>query len=272
MISEKQLAANRRNARRSTGPQTEAGRRAASLNALKHGLAARATLLPGGDPAAYKALLDGFIEEFNPQTASDLIQVRKLADCEWRLRRIVTYETAMLAAAIEKARTNEPACDPVGAAFRTMMAEPGQSPPPEPTQPADLLLLGRRLLDGDINRFTALARYESSLDRQFSSAIRSLESRACEPTTDGDSERSLDQQPTPTTSPEDLQATETTEPEQPIEVPDKTNPFSETANTSEECVESFPLPPTDYRGYLKWMRSHGGKSKEVADQAVDEAA
>ena len=38
MASPKQLAANRRNAQRSTGPQSEEGRRRSAVNALRHGL------------------------------------------------------------------------------------------------------------------------------------------------------------------------------------------------------------------------------------------
>src|SRR5690349_8436328 len=42
MASEKQIAANRRNARRSTGPRTPAGKVRAALNALTHGLTTQA--------------------------------------------------------------------------------------------------------------------------------------------------------------------------------------------------------------------------------------
>jgi hypothetical protein len=38
MATEKQIAANRANAKRSTGPKTKWGRRASSRNAIKHGL------------------------------------------------------------------------------------------------------------------------------------------------------------------------------------------------------------------------------------------
>ena len=38
MATDKQVAANRANARKSTGPRTEAGRRRAAQNALRHGL------------------------------------------------------------------------------------------------------------------------------------------------------------------------------------------------------------------------------------------
>jgi hypothetical protein len=40
MTSERQIAANRQNARRSTGPRTPRGKAAASKSALRHGLAA----------------------------------------------------------------------------------------------------------------------------------------------------------------------------------------------------------------------------------------
>jgi hypothetical protein len=45
-ISERKLQANRANAKRSTGPRTEAGKAASCRNALKHGILSRAVDLP----------------------------------------------------------------------------------------------------------------------------------------------------------------------------------------------------------------------------------
>lgn len=45
MTSEKRLAANRRNAQRSTGPRTQDGKARSRLNAVKHGLAASLPVL-----------------------------------------------------------------------------------------------------------------------------------------------------------------------------------------------------------------------------------
>ena len=52
MTSDKQADANRRNARKSTGPKTPEGKAAVRLNALKHGLLANDVLLPGEDESA----------------------------------------------------------------------------------------------------------------------------------------------------------------------------------------------------------------------------
>ena len=56
--SEKQLAANRANARKSTGPKTIAGKNRSRFNGLIHGLAAGPVCLPGQDPADGRYLSD----------------------------------------------------------------------------------------------------------------------------------------------------------------------------------------------------------------------
>lgn len=49
----KRLAANRANARLSTGPTSPAGKTKSSLNAVKTGLTGRTVLLPAENAAAY---------------------------------------------------------------------------------------------------------------------------------------------------------------------------------------------------------------------------
>ena len=46
MATEKQIAANRLNAQKSTGPKTPEGRAAVRLNGVKHGLTAETLVLP----------------------------------------------------------------------------------------------------------------------------------------------------------------------------------------------------------------------------------
>ena len=56
MISERQKAANRVNARHSTGPKTPKGKAAVRLNAFRHGLLARDVVLPQEDADAFEGL------------------------------------------------------------------------------------------------------------------------------------------------------------------------------------------------------------------------
>jgi hypothetical protein len=51
MTSDKKAGTNRRNAQKSTGPKTLEGKAAVRLNALKHGLLSRQTLLPDEEEA-----------------------------------------------------------------------------------------------------------------------------------------------------------------------------------------------------------------------------
>ena len=66
MASEKQIAANRANAKRSTGPKTAAGKLRSSRNAFRHGLSGP---LPS-DPAT-SASLDWIAGEVAGDQASD---------------------------------------------------------------------------------------------------------------------------------------------------------------------------------------------------------
>lgn len=49
MISTAKVDANRKNAQKSTGPRTPAGKSIASMNAVKHGLSARMPVVPAED-------------------------------------------------------------------------------------------------------------------------------------------------------------------------------------------------------------------------------
>jgi hypothetical protein len=54
MATERQIAANRENAKQSTGPHTEGGKAASSSNALRHGLASRGLIIIPGHEEAFE--------------------------------------------------------------------------------------------------------------------------------------------------------------------------------------------------------------------------
>jgi hypothetical protein len=98
-VSRKQLAANRRNAKKSSGPRTAAGRQTVSRNAVKHGLAGRFALLPHEDPIAHEAFCREFIDQFAPANATELNLAQTIGDDLWRLDRTVGLENNLFAEA-----------------------------------------------------------------------------------------------------------------------------------------------------------------------------
>jgi hypothetical protein len=96
MASLRQLEANRRNARRSTGPRTDCGKAIARLNALKHGLRTETIqVLPGEDPEAFRSLLIDLVDEYRPQTPTQVQLVRRAAGLMWKERRADSQETLL---------------------------------------------------------------------------------------------------------------------------------------------------------------------------------
>jgi hypothetical protein len=97
MISEKQLAANRRNAQCSTGPQSIEGKAKSSRNNLRHGLTGQISLLPTEDREAHDKLCNELIESFQPATPMERQLAQSIAEDNWRLNRIRAIEDNMFA-------------------------------------------------------------------------------------------------------------------------------------------------------------------------------
>jgi hypothetical protein len=96
MTSLKQIEANRRNARKSTGPRTEAGKARARRNAIRHGLTAETVIEPLENPEDYEAFEMSIAAEFDAQTAVERELILRLASVLWRLRRSTAIETGLL--------------------------------------------------------------------------------------------------------------------------------------------------------------------------------
>jgi hypothetical protein len=96
MASERQLEANRANARRSSGPRTRDGKASSSKNALKHGFTSRLDLMADEDPAAFDVLRDGLEADFQPRSTVERELVSDLTGQLWRLRRLRALEASLL--------------------------------------------------------------------------------------------------------------------------------------------------------------------------------
>ena len=96
MTSYRQIEANRRNALKSTGPQTEAGKQSSRRNALRHGLSAETVIGALEDAEDYKAFEAAVIADYDAQSAVERELVLRLASTLWRLRRATTIETGFI--------------------------------------------------------------------------------------------------------------------------------------------------------------------------------
>lgn len=107
--SDRQMRANRANATRSTGPRTKAGKAAARLNALRHGLAAASRHEPDAD-REIETLARAIA---GAQEGSELLALaRQVADAELALRRV---RSAQMAVMNPQPHTERPRADSSGA-------------------------------------------------------------------------------------------------------------------------------------------------------------
>jgi hypothetical protein len=95
MTSFRQAEANRRNARKSTGPTSEEGKQRSRCNAVRHGLTAETVIGALEDAEDYKAFEAAVIADYDAQSAVERELVLRLASLLWRLRRATTMETGL---------------------------------------------------------------------------------------------------------------------------------------------------------------------------------
>jgi hypothetical protein len=104
MISQKQLAANRRNALKSTGPKTPEGKAVVRLNALRHGLRSRSLLLPGENIEELRQLCADLEADWQPRNRTEQLLVEQMALAHWKLARLEVGERSILRQDIEAER------------------------------------------------------------------------------------------------------------------------------------------------------------------------
>jgi hypothetical protein len=100
-MSPKQLAANQRNAQKSTGPKTPQGRAVSKMNALKHGLLAQTVVVRGHklkeSTNEFKKLCQEFYIDLAPVGPQEEMLVNQIVTATWRLHRARTAECVEIA-------------------------------------------------------------------------------------------------------------------------------------------------------------------------------
>ncbi len=96
MATQAQIEANRRNAQKSTGPQTPGGKRIASLNSITHGLRSSRTLLTSEDPAEFDTHRNALFEDLAPVGPMETILAARIVTLTWQLNRATRLQACTL--------------------------------------------------------------------------------------------------------------------------------------------------------------------------------
>ncbi|HVA15921.1 MAG TPA: hypothetical protein VNF99_21930 [Stellaceae bacterium] len=150
MTTPAQLAANRRNARKSAGPTSDSGKSIAAQNALRHGLTAKHVLSEDERSPDFASFAAALRADLAPADEVEEQLAERIVLTSWRLRRIARAEPGLIA---------------------TWSLD---------THP-DILVYSEtpmaRMFRRRAEPMTALSRYEASLDRALGRAYALLERR-----------------------------------------------------------------------------------------------
>jgi hypothetical protein len=93
-ISKRKLAANRANAKKSTGPRSAAGKEAVSQNRVVHGLCGQFRVLSSERQEDYDELLERFLQAEKPVDQVERELVAKMARHTWLSDRALRFQEA----------------------------------------------------------------------------------------------------------------------------------------------------------------------------------
>jgi hypothetical protein len=170
MASEQQMAANRQNAARSTGPKTDVGKSKSRLNAIKHGLLSDLAFVPSLDRREdWDRFRDDLLGSLQPDGGLEWLLAERVVAAAWRLARVARYERDEIMIGIEQRKIQNDIED----------AEPGT----KGWRPAAAVVSearARRLLSlppqlPPHHTLESIARYEAQLHRQFMQSLHELQ-------------------------------------------------------------------------------------------------
>jgi len=188
MASEAQIAANRANAARSTGPRTVEGKARVALNGLKHGMLS-VSLLPGESNAEFLAFHQTYLDLCQPANAIQSFLVARMVLAAWRLNRLASLEARIVSAHHSTAIGNANLTHSLRALLRSNQpADPDGEPESEPESPAipPDPVADAYIRDGERgDSISKLARYQTSLERSYYRALHDLERRLSNPESSG---------------------------------------------------------------------------------------
>ena len=96
MASARQIAANRANSEKSTGPRTEEGKAISSMNSVTHGITPQ-TMVWACEEDAYRAYFESLLPDLAPGNMLELDLVRRIVYESWSLNRAAAVDHNLFA-------------------------------------------------------------------------------------------------------------------------------------------------------------------------------
>ena len=189
MTTPVKVDANRRNARRSTGPRTLVGKARSSKNAFRHGLLSKNVLLPDEDAEKFGAFRDNITTRLDPQGEVEHLLVDKIVMSAWRLGRVYRLEASLFAYYMSGVRTDR-AHQEAKRYTESLYPFPDSTQITDEARHQDSLdqaraaevardaeVLGDAFVSDSAgaNAFSKLARYETTIERGLFRAMHELE-------------------------------------------------------------------------------------------------
>lgn len=166
MASSRQIAANRKNARQSTGPRTIAGKMRSRTNAIKHGMTA-AVLHGVEDANEYRQFQLRMRRQYQPVRPTDEELIDRLCSLLWRLRRAAAIENGLLSIHLPSPLPPELTLVPNGDQLIVVEKQGSRTERAK----ADIAETFVRLSNRSGAAFDRLQRYETMLWRQVAKII-----------------------------------------------------------------------------------------------------
>ena len=171
-ISEKQLAANRANAARSTGPRTPEGKARAAQNSRKHGFTPSTfAVVRLEDLHDIAHLKDDLLADYKPVNSQELFAVERIALAQQALLRAARLEIGLFTTCLNE--TLDPAGEPM-----LLMSPELAAGDVEITRAQNrnfLLGEGFHRMVGKSNSWSLFLRYQAQSERHYRRAVEEFE-------------------------------------------------------------------------------------------------
>jgi hypothetical protein len=164
MATQKQIHANRENAKKSTGPSA-AGKARSRLNALRDGLTGQITTLSDKDRPVFEQLKAELIAGFDPQTPIERKLAHAIAWDTWRLDHLRAIEMNVYALGAEESMRDDEA--------ESLQDEAGAEDTHVPDE-LDTALADARTFRAEAKRFELMSLYETRMNRSMHRNLTTL--------------------------------------------------------------------------------------------------